>query len=79
MKTSTLFDILTAWQADKIGYQRAMQLAQIDTLDELYEAATLSGVKIRTKLNSDEKAMGKIIAELIRGQARLKDACPSQI
>lgn len=74
MKTATLFEILTAWQAGKIGYRHAMQLAQIDTLDELYDAAVLSDVEIRTKLTSDEEAMGRIVAELIRGQARLKAA-----
>jgi hypothetical protein len=70
----TLHDILVAWQAGEIGYRRAMQLAQIDTLDELYEAANLSGVAIRTRLTSDEEAMAKIVANLIRGQARLKAA-----
>lgn len=50
MRLMTLRDILVAWQAGDIGYRRAMDLAQIDTLDELYEAAHLSGVKIRTKL-----------------------------
>lgn len=36
MRLLTLHDILVAWQAGEIGYRRAMQLAQIDTLDELY-------------------------------------------
>jgi len=74
MQLLTLHDILVAWQAGEIGYRRAMQLAKIDTLDELYEAANLSGVEIRTKLTSDEEAMAKIVADLIRGQARLKAA-----
>lgn len=72
MRLPTLHDILVAWQADEIGYRRALQLAQIDTLDELYEAAALSGVAIRTEPTAEETAMGNLVAELIRGQARLK-------
>ena len=74
MRLLTLHDILVAWQAGSIGYRRAMQLAQIDTLDELYQAAHDSGVAIRTILTSEEEAMGGIVAELIRGQASLKAA-----
>lgn len=70
----TLHDILVAWQAGEIGYRRALQLSKIDTLDELYEAAALSGVQVRTKLTSDEQAMAQVVADLIRGQARLKAA-----
>lgn len=74
MRLLTLHDILVAWQAGEIGYRRALQLAQIDTLDELYDAAQLSGVAIRTRLTLDEEAMANIVADLIRGQARLKAA-----
>jgi hypothetical protein len=74
MPLLTLHDILVAWQAGEIGYRRAMQLAQVDTLDELYEAANLSGVEIRSKLTPDEDAMAKTVADLIRGQARLNAA-----
>lgn len=74
MRLLTLHDILIAWQGGEIGYRRAMQLAQIETLDELYEAAHNSGVAIRTTLTSDEEAMARIVADLIRGQARLKAA-----
>lgn len=74
MQLLTLHDILVAWQAGEIGYRRALQLARIDTLDELYEAAALSGVEIRTKLTSDEQAMARLVADLIRGQAKLKAA-----
>lgn len=74
MRLLTLHDILVAWQAGEIGYRRAMQLAQIDTLDELYEAAHNSGVRIRKELTSDEEAMAKIVTDLIRGQAHLKAA-----
>lgn len=74
MRLLTLHDILIAWQAGDIGYRRAMQLAQIDTLDELYEAAHLSGVAIRAAPTFDEEAMAKVVADLIRGQARRKAA-----
>ncbi len=74
MRLITLHDILVAWQAGDIGYRRAMQLAQIDTLDELYEAAHNSGVQINTKLTSDEEAMANVVADLIRGQAHLRAA-----
>lgn len=74
MRLMTLHDILVAWQAGDIGYRRALDLAQIDTLDELYEAANLSGVKIRTDLTTEEQAMANIVAELIRGQAKAKAA-----
>lgn len=66
----TLHEILTAWQAGKFGHRKALELTGIDTLDELYEAMALSGVAIRTHLNADEEAMAKIVAELIKGQAR---------
>lgn len=74
MEPATLHDILVAWQAGRIGYRRALELAQIDTLDELYEAANLSGVEIRTQLTTEEQAMAQVVADLIRGQARLKAA-----
>lgn len=70
----TVHDILVTEQAGEIGYRRALQLAKIDTLDELYEATALSGVQVRTKLTSDEQAMAQVVADLIRGQARLKAA-----
>ncbi len=75
MRLLTLHDILVVWQAGEIGYRRAMELAQIDTLDDLYEAAHDSRVPISNNLSSDEKAMASIVADLIRGQARLKAAC----
>ncbi len=74
MRLVTLHDILVAWQAGELGYRRAMQLAQIDTLDELYEAAHHSGVAIRSAPTVDEEGMADIIADLIRGQAKLKAA-----
>lgn len=74
VKLLTLHDILVAWQAGEIGYRRALQLTKIDTLDELYDAAALSGVEIRTKLTSDEQAMATLVADLIRSQAKLKAA-----
>lgn len=74
MRLITLHDILVAWQANEIGYRRALELAQIDTLDELYDAALASGVKIRTELTSDENAMAQTVAHLIKDQVRLKAA-----
>ena len=72
MRLVTLHDILVAWQAGEIGYRRALQLAQIDTLDELYEAAQFSRVPIRTRPTTEEMAMAGIVADLLRGQAALK-------
>lgn len=62
MRLATLNDILMAWQGAQIGYRRALDLAQIDTLGELYEAAILSGVEIRTFLTREELAMAEIVA-----------------
>ena len=69
MRLLTLHDILVAWQAGEIGYRRALQLARIDTLDELYEAAHLSQVAVRTEPTSEEQAMAGIVVDLIRAQA----------
>lgn len=69
MRLATLNDILVAWQGTQIGYRRALELAQIDTLGELYEAAMLSGVEIRTFLTREELAMAEIVANLIRQHA----------
>lgn len=74
MELLTLYDILVAWQDDRIDYREAMRLAKIDTLDELYEAAELSDVEIRTKLHGFEDRQADLVADLIRGQARLKAA-----
>ena len=74
MQLLTLHDILVAWQNDKIDYREALRLAKIDTLDELYEAADLSGVDIRTELSDFEDRQATLVAELIRGQARLRAA-----
>lgn len=70
MRLATVHDILVAWQAGEIGYRRALELTQIDTLDELYEAAHLSGVEIRMELTPDEQAMAKVVADLIRDQVK---------
>ena len=67
----SLHNILVAWQAGEVSYRTALDLTQIDTLDELYEAAALSGVALRTNLTADEKAMAEIVAPLIRGQREL--------
>lgn len=70
----SLHDILTAWQDGRLSYREAMNLAQIDTLDELYEAAELSEVAIRFELTEAERRQAAIVADLIRGQAKLRAA-----
>jgi hypothetical protein len=74
MEIQSLHDILTAWQDGNTDYRRAMELAQIDTLGELYGAAEHSGVAIRTEPNAHELRQAKLVADLIRGQVRLKAA-----
>jgi hypothetical protein len=74
MEVLSLHDILLAWQAGKMDYRRAMDLAQIETLGELYKAAEHSGVEIRTEPNEHELQQAEMVAELIRGQARLRAA-----
>lgn len=74
MELLTLHDILVAWQQDHIDYREALRLARIDTLDELYEAADLSGVELRTRLHDFEDRQADLVAGLIRGQARLQAA-----
>lgn len=70
----SLHDILTAWQDGRMDYRHAMDLAQIDTLGELYRAAEHSGVAIRTEPRDHELRQAEMVAELIRGQAQLKAA-----
>lgn len=73
-KLLALHDILTAWQAGEIGYRRALELSQIETLDELYEAAELSNVPIRDRPNPDEIASARLVADLVRANARPRAA-----
>jgi len=51
-----------------------MELAQIDTIGELYKAAEHSGVEIRTEPNEHELQQAEMVADLIRGQAKLQAA-----
>jgi hypothetical protein len=74
MAVLSLHDILLAWQAGKMDYLSAMELAQIDTIGELYKAAEHSGVEIRTEPNEHELQQAEMVAELIRGQAKLQAA-----
>jgi hypothetical protein len=74
MEAQSLHDILTEWQDGKIDYRRAMELSQIDTFGELYKAAEHSGVAIRTEPNAQELRQAELVADLIRGQVRLKAA-----
>ena len=62
----SLHDILVAWQNGEMSYRHALDLAQIDTLDELYEAAALSGVVLRTRLTDAEDASATLLAQLLR-------------
>lgn len=74
MEVLSLHDILVAWQDGRMDYRRAMELAQIDTLGELYRAADNSGVEIRVEPSEHELRQAEMVAELIRGQARPKAA-----
>lgn len=74
MEVLSLHDILLAWQAGTMDYRRAMDLTQIDTIGELYKAAEHSGVEIRMEPNEHELQQAQMVAELIRGQARLQAA-----
>ena len=74
MEVLSLHDILVAWQEGRVDYRRALELAQIDTLGELYRAAEHSGVAIRTEPREHELEQADLVARIILGQARLKAA-----
>ena len=74
MEVLSLHEILLAWQAGEMDYRWAMDLAQIDTIGELYKAAEHSGVDIRMEPNQHELQQAEMVADLIRGQARLQAA-----
>lgn len=61
-----LNDVLRAWQDGRIDYREAMRLSGADTLNELYEAAHLSRVPIRTTFTAGELAHGREVAPIIR-------------
>ncbi|HEX8389232.1 MAG TPA: hypothetical protein VF636_09455 [Sphingomonas sp.] len=69
-RPATLHDLLVGWQAGEIGYREAMRRARIDTLDELYEAARLSGVELSTDLWPEEREQARIVGALLRDQLR---------
>lgn len=71
---ATLYDLLVAWQAGQISYRQAMERAQIETLDELYEAAHNSGVTISPELTPAERRQAAEVVELLRGLERRKAA-----
>lgn len=73
-RPASLHDLLVAWQAGKIGYREAMERAQIETLDELYEAAHLSGVAVSPDLTPAERRQVSDVVDLLRGQERRKAA-----
>jgi hypothetical protein len=61
-----LSDILEAWQRGEIGYRRAMSLAGIDSLLELYEAARVSRVPIRLILTEAELVQAEMVTQALR-------------
>lgn len=67
MEALSLRDILLAWQAGKMDYRRAMDLAKIDTIGEFYKAVEHSGVQTRTGPNEHEFQQAEMVADLIRG------------
>ena len=69
-RPASLYDLLVAWQAGEIGYREAMSRAGVDTLDELYDAAKLSGVTIRGDLTAAELSQASLVASLLRDQPR---------
>jgi len=73
-RPASLYDLLVAWQAGQIGYRQAMERAQIETLDELYEAAHNSGVTISPELTPAERRQAAAVVELLKGQERRKAA-----
>lgn len=73
-RPASLHDLLVAWQAGDIGYREAMERAQIDTLDELYEAAHLSGVTISPELTPAERRQVSDVVDLLRRQERRQAA-----
>jgi len=73
-RPASLYDLLVAWQAGQIGYRQAMERAQIETLDELYEAAHNSGVTISRELTPAERRQAAAVVELLKGQERRKAA-----
>lgn len=62
----TLGQVLRAWQEGVIDYRDAMQLSAVETLDDLYEAAHLNGVPIRTTLTATEREHALEVAPIIR-------------
>jgi hypothetical protein len=73
-RPATLYDLLVAWQAGQIGYREAMERAQIETLDELYEAAHASGVTISPELTPAERRQAAEVVPLLRRLERRKAA-----
>lgn len=69
-RPASLYDLLTAWQAGEIGYRGALARTKLDTLGELYDAATLSGVTLNTELNNAEREQARLLAPLLRDQLK---------
>ena len=65
--------IATVWWT--LGFNAIIYLAALGEISpELYEAAELSDVEIRTRLHDFEDRQADLVADLIRGQARLRAA-----
>jgi hypothetical protein len=71
---ASLHDILVAWRSGELSYRRALDLSGIDTLDELYDAAALSGVAMRETMSAEEDRAATLVADLIRDQVKLRAA-----
>lgn len=69
-RPASLHEILVAWQDGAIGYREALARARLDTLDELYEAAELSGVALSGDLDPAEREQARMVAALLRDQVR---------
>lgn len=70
IRPASLYDILVAWQADEIGYREALERAKLDTLDELYDAAELSGVPLSIDLKPAELEQARVVGAILRDLVR---------
>lgn len=74
MADMSLHEILTAWRDGRMDYRQAMDLAQIDTLGELYTAAELSSVRLPPEPSDEELYQAEIVSALIRDHVRREAA-----
>lgn len=69
-RPASLHGILVAWQAGEIGYREALERAKLDSLDELYDAAQLSGVALSTDLDAAEREQARVVGAILRDLVR---------